>query len=81
MNFLTKCQIAELIEDSLIAQGFKGKTAPFLWSSMIFGSLFESNVPMETMSLRDKKSVRVHGVHYVSLCDHMRMNSTGRAAM
>lgn len=25
--------------------------------------------------------VRVHGVHYMSLCDHMRTNSTGRAAM
>jgi serine/threonine-protein kinase len=25
-------------------------------------------------------TVRVHGVHYMSLCDHMRTNSTGRAA-
>jgi hypothetical protein len=41
----------------LVEQGFRGKTMPFLWTSKIFGPLFERNVPMDPLSRRDLKGV------------------------
>jgi hypothetical protein len=40
-----------------MAQGFRGKTLPFRVLGRLFGSLFESNVPMESMTLRQTRDV------------------------
>jgi hypothetical protein len=57
MNRVSRCQIAEMIEDALMAGGFRGTTVPFVWSGRLFGSLFESRVPMESMTLRQERNV------------------------
>lgn len=59
MNRRTRGQIAEMIEDALIAQGFKDKTAPLIWAGKLFGWMFEKNVPMERMSRRQAQNVYV----------------------
>lgn len=64
MNHRTKCQIAELLEDTLAAQGLRGTTRPFVWMKKLFGPLFERDVPTNSMSLRE---FRVAAILYLAL--------------
>ncbi|MEZ4314352.1 MAG: hypothetical protein R3F14_40560 [Polyangiaceae bacterium] len=59
MNRRTRGQIAELIEDTILQQGFRPRTAPFVWVRQLFGWMFESKLPMDSMSMQETRAVAV----------------------
>jgi len=56
MDLSTRCQLADLISESIYTRGIQPRTQPWIWMAQLFGPLFEKNIPMQAQSRYDKRT-------------------------